>query len=196
MAAWDDAGGDDPGPCRRAAGSGRVLVAASVLAVLAGWGGLDLVFRRWRAEYRDRAAFGARVVAGAVDPLAKVVPADGATAPGEWREAVARTHAMLAALTAANLLDRPAMAALGASVSRRVAAATPADSRATLAGLWDEVAAKAGPAVIARHPRPATLDGPHGRATPRGPPNFGSTHAILPRAGFRALSRAFRRDKT
>ncbi len=135
--------------------SGRAFVTAAVVAVLVLWGVLFVTFRQWRAGYRERADFGARVVAAAVDPLAGVVP-DGVR-PDAWRGAVAETHAMLRTLTASNVLDLPRMRALGERVAARVARARPPTARAELAGLWDEVEDRAGPVVRSRHPRPALL---------------------------------------
>ena len=54
--------------------SGRRTVIAAVLAILVVAGGLALAFRDWRIRYRERAAFGARQVATAIDPLAESGP--------------------------------------------------------------------------------------------------------------------------
>src|SRR4051812_2451970 len=51
----------------RAGHSGRRLVLVSGLALLLITGGLALRFRDWRVHYRERAAFGAREVATAID---------------------------------------------------------------------------------------------------------------------------------
>jgi hypothetical protein len=80
---------------------------------------------------------------------------------------VADTHALLVALTGAGLLDRSQMEALRADVAARVARATSESARAELSKLWDDIEARAGPAVApddsppppgsrqaARHPRP------------------------------------------
>jgi hypothetical protein len=155
-------------------------VTAAVLTVLVLWGSLYLAFRHWRSRYRERADFGKRYVAAAVDPLAAVVPAGerpaavraagcaGAAAiaaaaspldvsPGDWRRAVAETHELLVALTAANVLDLEQMRALSGRVSACAARARPETARADLAALWDEVEPRAGPIVRARHPRPDLL---------------------------------------
>lgn len=168
---------------KRSAGwrSGRLFVTTVVVAVLVLWGLLSLIFSQWRSRYRERAAFGARFVAAAIDPLADVLPAGGppilietrgatatatATAaeatpreisPAAWREAVAETHAMLVTLTAANVMDMRGMHALGDRVSALVARARPSTARGELARLWDEIEKQAGPIVRARHPRPALL---------------------------------------
>jgi hypothetical protein len=161
---------------KRSAGwrSGRLFVTAVVVAVLVLWGSLYLIFSQWRSRYRERAAFGARFVASAIDPLADVLPAGeppistpietrGATAtprqisPAAWREAVAETHAMLVTLTAANVMDMRGMHALGERISALVARARPSTARGELARLWDEIEKQAGPIVRARHPRPALL---------------------------------------
>lgn len=135
--------------------SGRAFVTAWVVTVLVLWGSLNLAFRHWRSGYRERAAFGARVAAAAIDPMAGVVPAG--ESPDAWRRAVAETHAMLVTLTASNVLDVPRMRALGDRVSVRVARSRPETARAELASLWDEVESQAGPIILSRHPRPALL---------------------------------------
>ncbi|GAC1465975.1 MAG: hypothetical protein NVSMB9_06060 [Isosphaeraceae bacterium] len=160
--------------------SGRLFVSVAVIVVLVVWGSLYLTFRHWRTRYRERAAFGARVVATAVDPLATLVPEGehplglraagcaGAAAiaaeaspldesPAAWRSAVAETHAMLVTLTAANLLDANRMRALGEHLVDRVSHARPETARATLATLWDEIENQSTPIVRARHTRPTLL---------------------------------------
>ena len=106
-------------PATASGRSGRALVIGAVLGVGLLWGVLSLAFSGWRGRYHERAAFGGREVAPAIDPLADVVPPG--VALHDWRQAVARTHAMLVALTAANLLDRPRMEALSRRAPRRVA---------------------------------------------------------------------------
>lgn len=135
--------------------SGRRFVTIAVLTVLVVWGSLYLVFRHWRARVLARAAYGAREVAPTVDPLAQMVP-DGVP-PGEWRDAVEQTHALLVALTAANLLDQSQMQALRAELAARVAAARPETAREVLRSIWDDMCARAGP-VLARRSRPKVLD--------------------------------------
>jgi hypothetical protein len=134
--------------------SGRVLVAVGMVALLVVWGSLNVAFRQWKERYRARATLGATVVAGAIDPLAAVVPPD--ESPVAWRQAVADTHAMLETLTAANVLDLTQMNDLGARIKTRVASSKPENSRTVLAGLWDEIERQAGP-IIGRHPRPRLL---------------------------------------
>jgi hypothetical protein len=135
--------------------SGRRFVISAVLVGLVLVGLLALAFRDWRARYRERAAFGASRVAGAIDPLAEVVPPG--VAPDSWRRAVAETHAMLVALTASNLLDLAQMRALRDEVRARVARARPETARDELAGLWDGIASRAAPVLGTRHPRPTLL---------------------------------------
>ena len=157
--------------------SGRRAVVALVAAVLALWLGLDLSFRAWKARYDALAAFGAREVAPAVDPLAETLPPD--VPPADWRGAVADTHAMLLALTGAGVLDRPQMDQLRREILTRVAEARPESARQTLAGLWDDLERRAGPVIApdlappppnsrhaARHPRPRRPDllGPPSKA--------------------------------
>ena len=162
--------------------SGRVLVTTVIVVVLLLWGGLNLVFRQWRAGYRERAVYGAKVVSEAIEPLAKILPSGevspmvriancaGAAAavgmasttdvtPDAWRRAVEQSREMLVALTAANVLDRDQMTELGASVTARVHRAKehPETARAELAALWDEISDRAGVIVDVRHPRPKVL---------------------------------------
>ena len=135
--------------------SGRRAVIAVVLAIMVLAGGLALAFRDWRIRYRARAAFGARQVATAIDPLAEVVP------PGisrrAWHQTVADAHAMLVTLTASNMLDLTDMYALRADLAARVRSARPESARADLAALWEELARRAGPNLVKRHPRPELL---------------------------------------
>ncbi len=148
-----------------ASASGRRFVVAGIVATLLIWGAVYLAFLYWRATYRALAEFGANQVAPLVDPMAERVPPG--VEPGAWKSAVADTHALLVALTGAGLLDRPTMEALRADVAARVARATPESARAELTRLWDDIEARAGPAVApddappppgsrqaARHPRP------------------------------------------
>lgn len=134
---------------------GRRAVIAGGLAVLVLSGGLALAFRDWRIHYRERAAFGARQVATAIDPLAGSVPPD--VPADRWRGAVADTHAMLATLTASNMLDLDQMHALRDEIVARVARTRPETARAELAALWDDLAGRAGPNLVKRHPRPGLL---------------------------------------
>jgi hypothetical protein len=145
--------------------SGRRFVIAGVIGVLAVWGAVYVGFRAWREQYRALAAFGETEVAPLVDPLAAVVPPG--VDPWAWRKAVADTHAMLVALTAAGLLDRAQMEGLRSEVAALVAASSPETVRRDLTALWDDVERKAGPAIspdvtpaapgsrhASRHPRP------------------------------------------
>jgi hypothetical protein len=151
---------------RDAGHSGRRVVIGGVLSFLVLAGGLSLAFRDWRARYRDRADFGARRVATAIDPLAGLVPPD--VPRDDWRRAVADAHAMLVTLTASNLLDLDQMRDLRAELDARVARTRPETALAELAALWDDLNDRAGPTLIDRHPRPKLLPprhrpGPHGR---------------------------------
>jgi len=132
---------------------------AGVIAISTLWGGLFLAFRHWRAAYRDRAAQGAARVARAIGPLTEISPPG--TTPAAWQRVVVETRAMLLTLTASNLLDRAGVDALGAEIDARVARARarPETALDELAGLWDDLAARAGP-VVGRHPRPAPLPPP------------------------------------
>jgi hypothetical protein len=144
--------------------SGRVFVTIAVVVILVLWGSLFLAFRLWRSNYRERAEFGANVMATAIDPLVALVPPD--VTPEVWREAVADTHAMLLAVSGSNLLDRNQMAALGAKISGRVASARPETARETLAEVWDEMEYQAGPVVTEHHARPKVLPPRRARVKP------------------------------
>lgn len=140
--------------------SGRRFVLASGVGVLLLWGTLYLTFSVWRSNYRARASFGKERVARAVEPLAEVVPSPSTgVSPESWRAAVTETREMLEALAGANLLDRSQMTALGDRVAREVAAATPSTALETMAKLWDEAEASAGPVIVRRHKRPIWLSG-------------------------------------
>ena len=162
--------------------SGRRAVVALVLAILALWLALDLAFRGWKARYDALARFGASEVAPAIDPLAWTIPPD--IPPADWRLAVADTHAMLLALTAAGALDRPGMDQLRQDITHRVARARPETALETLADLWDDLERDAGPLIApdlippppnsrqaARNPRPPRpkLLGPSNANHPRRP---------------------------
>jgi len=144
--------------------SGRRLVTVAGLAILVIWGVLFLIFREWRARYRQRAAYGATQVVPAIDPLAEVVPPD--VDPAAWRDAVAQTHVMLLTVTRSNLLTIEEMQALRTELDQTVARARahPESARAELAGVWDKISNRAeflledGRAVDGiRHQRPRIL---------------------------------------
>lgn len=143
------------GPEEAPTHSGRRFVIVAALILIVVWGTLQVVFRVWRAGYRNRAAFGATQVAPAIDPLVKVVPPG--VEPSAWREAVVETHEALVTLTAANLLELSQMKRLRDEVAARVARARPETARDELAGLWNDLANQAGPILDARHSRPKLL---------------------------------------
>lgn len=144
--------------------SGRRFVIVAVIAVLVVWGSLYLVFREWRARYRERAAYGAGQVAPAVDALADVQPPG--VDPARWRDAVNRTHAMLVTLTGSNLLGLSEMRDLRAELDGAVARAKahPDAAVAELAAIWDDMSER-GEFLLRdtrsltgeRHPRPEIL---------------------------------------
>ncbi len=157
--------------------SGRRFVIVAGLAVLVIWGVLYLVFRDWRARYRERAAFGATQVVPAIDPMAEIVP------PGvdstAWRDAVRRTHDMLLTVTSSNLLGIGEMQTLRAELDQTVsrARAHPETAVAELAGVWNTIADRAEFLLKDtrsqsgdRHPRPKILPPrpTKSRATPQG----------------------------
>jgi hypothetical protein len=123
--------------------SGRRLVIVAVLSVLLLWGGLYIAFQRWRASYRERAAYGASHVAASVGPLKDIVPPD--VDPGVWRAAVEQTRAMLTTVAASNLLDRGDIDNLCFELDQFVskARAHPETAKNELAAIWNQMADRA-----------------------------------------------------
>ena len=151
--------------------SGQWFVALGILALAAVAAGLVVGFRGWKARQLALAAYGAEVVAPTVEGLLAKVPPE--IDREDWAAIVGESHDLLAALTSAGLLDRPAMEALRAEVADRVAAAT-AEGTAPDAGavalntLWNDLERRAGP-VLTRAPKfqaPATLHELAGLAPP------------------------------
>jgi hypothetical protein len=154
-------------------------VTVAVLVMLVIWGVLYLVFREWRARYRERAAFGASQVVPAIDPMAEIVPPG--VEPSSWRDAVKQTRALLLTVTASNLLDIDDLRALRAELFLAVARCRshPDSGIAVLAGVWNSIADRAGFLLNdsrspsgERHPRPRILpprpEKPVGPAEPAG----------------------------
>ena len=144
--------------------SGRLFVLMAGLALLLIWGILFLVFRDWRAKYRERALYGATQVVPAIDRLRSMVPPDVDLAV--WRDAVDQTRAMLTTVTGSNLLDVKDMDKLRAELDQHVDRATdnPETAVRELALIWDEIADR-GEFLFndsrslsgLRHPRPKVL---------------------------------------
>lgn len=148
--------------------SGRRFVIVAGLAVLVLWGVLYLVFRDWRARYRERAAYGVGQVVPAIDPMAEFVPPG--VDPVAWRGAVSQTRAMLVTVTASNLLGIGEMRALRDELDQVVvrARARPETAVTELAGVWDAMAERAEfllrdsrSLTGDRHPRPKILPARH-----------------------------------
>jgi hypothetical protein len=151
--------------------SGTRLVIVAGFTVLVIWGALNVVFRDWRARYRERAAYGRAAVVPAIDPLAEVAP-PGVDAVA-WHEAVRETRSMLTTVTGSNLLGIDEMRALRSEIDRIVGRALdrPETAVRELAGLWDSIGERAEFLFTdsrsqsgERHPRPAIL------------PSYGATH--------------------
>jgi hypothetical protein len=123
--------------------SGRRFVVVAVVVVLLTWGGLYFAFQRWRANYRERVAYGASHVVPAIDPLKDVVPPE--VDPTVWRDTVDKTHAMLMTVVASNLLDRGDMDKLRVELDQFVARARahPETAKTELAAIWNEMADRA-----------------------------------------------------
>ena len=68
--------------------SGRLFVLAAGVTILLVWGTLYLVFREWRAGYRQRALYGKTQVVATIEPLRALLPPE--VDPEAWRVAVDR----------------------------------------------------------------------------------------------------------
>jgi hypothetical protein len=144
--------------------SGRLLVLGAGLTLLLIWGTLYLVFRDWRARYRERALYGATQVLPAVDRFQSIIPPD--VDPARWRDAVDQTRAMLTTVTGSNLLDVKAMHRLRVELDQHIARASdrPESAVRELADIWDQIADR-GEFLLndsrslsgIRHPRPKVL---------------------------------------
>jgi hypothetical protein len=131
------------------------------------WGTLYLVFREWRAKYRERASYGVTHVIPALEPMRSIMPPHVDLLA--WRDAVDQTRAMLVTVTASNLLDVNEMDKLRFELSAhaRRASADPATAMGELAEIWNEVADR-GEFLLKdsrsqsgeRHPRPRILPPP------------------------------------
>jgi hypothetical protein len=163
--------------------SGRrfVLVAGTIVLLI--WGTLYVVFRQWRAKYRDRAQYGATQVVPVIDPLSGVMP-PGVTV-AMWRDAVDQTRAMLTTVTGSNLLDKPEMVELKVELAQHVrqGCRRPAMAVGELAEIWNDVTER-GEFLFRdsrslsgdRHPRPRIL------------PTYGATRVAPAINPLRALA--------
>jgi hypothetical protein len=159
--------------------SGRRFVLVAGVIVLLIWGILYVVFREWRAKYRERARYGATHVVPAIEPLRAILPPH--VDHVAWRDAVDQTRAMLITVTSSNLLDFKDMDNLRIELSQHVrrACAQPTTALDELAGVWNEVADR-GEFLLKdsrslsgdRHPRPKIL--------PPRPPKLPQGHQGLP----------------
>ena len=144
--------------------SGRRFVIVAGITVLLIWGALYLIFREWRAKYRQRAAYGLTRVVPAIDPLAEIAPPP--LDPIAWRDAVQQTHAMLVTVISSNLLDVKEMRQLRDELDQAVARARahPETAVGELAAIWNTLSDRAEfllkdsrSASGDRHPRPKIL---------------------------------------
>jgi hypothetical protein len=153
--------------------SGRLLVLAAGFTVLVIWGALNLLFRDWRARYRERAAYGAAMVLPAINPLAKLAPpgVDAST----WRNAVGDTRSLLTTVIGSNLLNLREMEGLRTEIQQIVqrAQAQPGTACLELAAIWDSIGergefllADSRSATGERHTRPRLL------------PSYGQTRVV------------------
>lgn len=144
--------------------SGRRFVVAGVAAVLVFWLVLYAFFHDWRERYRARAAYGTERVAPEVVAFAERTPSG--VDPDSWRDAVARTRAMLVTVTSANVLDMDDLLNLRDELQRAVARVRSNPNRAVaeLAWIWDTMRER-GEFLLRdtrtgdadRHPRPTIL---------------------------------------
>ncbi len=138
-----DTAGSNPGSATATAEvlprghSGRRFVLVAGITVLLIWGALYLIFREWRAKYRERAAYGLTQVVPAIDPLAEIAPPS--LDPIAWRDAVQETHAMLVTVISSNLLDVKEMRQLREELDQSVARARthPETALGELAAIWN-----------------------------------------------------------
>jgi hypothetical protein len=144
--------------------SGRRFVVIAAVVVLLTWGGLFAAFHRWRANYRERVAYGASNVVPVVDSFKAITP-PGVDASA-WRDAVDKTHAMVATVVGSNLLDRAGMDKLKLELNQRAARVQSHPETATteLAAIWNDLADRAEflfqdsrDPTHDRHPRPRIL---------------------------------------
>lgn len=158
--------------------SGRRFVIVAGLTITLLWGVLYLFFRAWRSRYQERAAFGASQVAPVIDGMARLEPPG--VKPGDWEDAVRRTHAMLVTVTDSGLLTIDQMKDLRAELTQTVdrARARPEKAVDELATVWNTISDRAefvfhdGKAATGRrHIRPALLPPPisNQRAEPTTP---------------------------
>ncbi len=144
--------------------SGRRFVIGAGFALLVIWGTLYLVFREWRARYRERALYGATQVLPAIDKLRAITPTN--VDPVQWRKAVDQTGSMLITVTGSNLLDVKDMDRLRDELDQHASRATdhPETAIRELGDIWDEIADR-GAFLFTdsrslsgiRHPRPTLL---------------------------------------
>ena len=145
--------------------SGRRFVLAAMAACILGAGVIGALFRSWRQAFQERMILGNREVVAAVEPLAAIVPSDEPAVDARaWKATVEQTQGMLRSVVATNLLDSPALLALGADIRARVATARPDNVRALLSNLWDDITRKAGPSILKRHGKPGLLQPPKNRS--------------------------------
>jgi hypothetical protein len=144
--------------------SGRRFVLFSGLVLLTAWGSIYLLFRDWRARYRQRARYGASYVVPVIDLMAQVEPPN--VAPLAWRDAVASTRSMLLTVTGSNLLDEKQMRVLRTELEGAASRSRADPKRAVteLAIIWNNIADRGEfllkdtrSASGERHPRPRIL---------------------------------------
>jgi hypothetical protein len=161
---FDDAPAPVPMP-RDYSGRRFVVIAIFVLATL--WAVLFVAFRQWRAQYLERAAYGARLVAPLIDGLSAIDPPG--VARGDWEDAVNRTRALVATVTDSNLLSIEQMNTIRDELAETVRRSRERPETAVdeLGKVWDSLSDRA--AFLfrdtratngVRHIRPALLPPP------------------------------------
>jgi hypothetical protein len=144
--------------------SGRRLVVVAAVVILLSWGILYLAFRGWRANYRERVAYGVSHVVSTIEPLRAITPPR--VEPRAWADALDKTRAMLTTVVSSNVLDVDEMNKLKAELEESVAQtlARPESATDDLARIWNSMSDRAeflfqdsrSPDHL-RHPRPAIL---------------------------------------
>ena len=109
---------------------------------------LVVLFRQWRGQYQELAAYGSDRVATAIDPLRMKVPS--AITPSGWEGVINQVHGLLVDLTASGALDLKQMRSLRHEIQERINGVRPETSAEALAGLWSALEDQAGPILTGR----------------------------------------------
>lgn len=127
--------------------SGRIAVAAVLLAIAAVMGAAALFFRGFRAEYARTAGWGLAEVVPLVEGFRPLVPPG--FPPEGWGEAVDSTRELMRRVVTCGLLDRARQEGLRADLAARLARTGPESARSELVLLWADMLTAAGPRLSA-----------------------------------------------